>query len=128
LPKVNTAMRGCVASAGTVTVPGTNEKTGWMTVMLRRSILSGAGASALAASAAHAAGTKAWISPNLPEGTRDLAGMASLPGKHPLIQLSDRPPNYETPIGAFRTAVTANEDFFIRYHLSPRWRDSASGR
>jgi DMSO/TMAO reductase YedYZ molybdopterin-dependent catalytic subunit len=118
LPKVNPAMRGCIASAGPVTVPGTNENTGLMTVMLRRSILSGAGASALAASAAHAAGTKAWLSPNLPDGTRDIASMGSLPGKHPLIQLSDRPPNYETQIGVFRTAVTANEDFFVRYHLA----------
>jgi DMSO/TMAO reductase YedYZ molybdopterin-dependent catalytic subunit len=42
----------------------------------------------------------------------------SLPGKKPLIKLSYRPPNYETPIEYFRTAITPNDAFFVRYHLS----------
>ena len=29
-----------------------------------------------------------------------------------------RPPNYETPIEYFRTAITPNDAFFVRYHLS----------
>src|SRR5207244_11254586 len=54
----------------------------------------------------------------LPEGTRTEAILDALPGKKPLIKLSYRPPNYETPIEYFRTAITSNEAFFVRYHLS----------
>ena len=39
-----------------------------------------------------------------------------LPGKWPLRRLTHRPPNYETPIGHLRTAITPNEAFFVRYH------------
>src|SRR5262249_12538965 len=41
-----------------------------------------------------------------------------LPGKKPLIKLSYRPPNYGTPNEYFRTAITPNDAFFVRYHLS----------
>ena len=41
-----------------------------------------------------------------------------MPGKKPLIKLSYRPPNYETPLEYFRTAITSNDAFFVRYHLS----------
>lgn len=58
------------------------------------------------------------LSPLLPEGVRDEALLDALPGKKPLIKLSYRPPNYETPIEYFRTAITPNEAFFVRYHLS----------
>ncbi len=58
------------------------------------------------------------LSPTLPEGTRTEAILDALPGKKPLIKLSYRPPNYETPIEYFRTAITSNEAFFVRYHLS----------
>ena len=44
--------------------------------------------------------------------------MATLPGKKPLIQLADRPPNYELPLEYFRTPITPNDQFFVRYHLS----------
>ena len=54
----------------------------------------------------------------LPEGTRAEAMLDTLPGKKPLIKLSYRPPNYETPIEYFRAAITPNEAFFVRYHLS----------
>ena len=54
----------------------------------------------------------------LPEGTRSEAVLDALPGKKPLIKLSYRPPNYETPIEYFRTAITPNDAFFVRYHLS----------
>ncbi len=52
----------------------------------------------------------------LPEGVRNNAIMDTLPGKKPLIKLSYRPPNYETPIEYFRTAITPNDVFFVRYH------------
>lgn len=54
----------------------------------------------------------------LPEGLRTNAVLDALPGKKPLIKLSYRPPNYETPIEYFRTAITPNDAFFVRYHLS----------
>ena len=54
----------------------------------------------------------------LPSGTRTEAVLEALPGKKPLIKLSYRPPNYETPIANFRTAITPNDAFFVRYHLA----------
>ena len=83
--------------------------------MRRRDIVVGLGA--IASSRASAA-TFPWLSPELPDGTRGEAHLAKPAGKQPLIQLSDRPPNYETPIQAFRGAITPNDQFFVRYHLA----------
>jgi sulfite dehydrogenase (cytochrome) subunit A len=83
--------------------------------MHRRDILAGLGA---LASHEAAAATMPWLSPDLPDGTRAEANLVRIPGKQPLIQLSDRPPNLETPIQAFRTAITPNDQFFVRYHLA----------
>jgi DMSO/TMAO reductase YedYZ molybdopterin-dependent catalytic subunit len=58
------------------------------------------------------------LSPVLPAGTRAEALLDELPGKMPLIKLAYRPPNYETPLEYFRDAITPNEAFFVRYHLS----------
>jgi DMSO/TMAO reductase YedYZ molybdopterin-dependent catalytic subunit len=58
------------------------------------------------------------LAPALSEGTRGEAVLDTLTGKKPLIKLSYQPPNYETPIDYFRTAITPNEAFFVRYHLS----------
>jgi DMSO/TMAO reductase YedYZ molybdopterin-dependent catalytic subunit len=44
--------------------------------------------------------------------------LAQLPGKRPLIKRSFRPPNYETPLAALRPQFTANDTFFVRYHLA----------
>jgi DMSO/TMAO reductase YedYZ molybdopterin-dependent catalytic subunit len=70
----------------------------------------------------------------LPDGTRAEAIMDTLPGKKPLIKLSYRPPNYESPIEYLRTEITPNDQFFVRYHLSdiPRvdaktWKLSVGG-
>ncbi len=54
----------------------------------------------------------------LSDGTRSAAVLDALPRKKPLIKLSYRPPNYETPIEYFRTAITPNDAFFVRYHLA----------
>jgi DMSO/TMAO reductase YedYZ molybdopterin-dependent catalytic subunit len=54
----------------------------------------------------------------LPEGLRANVVLETLPGKKPLIKLSYRPPNYETPLEYFRTAITPTDAFFVRYHLS----------
>ena len=58
-----------------------------------------------------------WLSPLLPEGARESFAFDALTGKKPLIKLSYRPPNYETPISYFRQAITPNDVFFVRYHL-----------
>ena len=56
--------------------------------------------------------------PGLPEGVYDTAILDALPGKKPLIKLTYRPPNYETPVSYFKTAITPNDAFFVRYHLA----------
>jgi sulfite dehydrogenase (cytochrome) subunit A len=54
----------------------------------------------------------------VPDGT--LAGhmLYALPGKVPLIKKSLRPPNFETPVEYFRSAITPNKAFFVRWHLA----------
>jgi DMSO/TMAO reductase YedYZ molybdopterin-dependent catalytic subunit len=44
--------------------------------------------------------------------------LIALPGKKPLIKRSFRPPNFETPLADLRGAYTANDAFFVRYHLA----------
>ena len=83
--------------------------------MRRRDIMVGLGA--LVSHEAGAA-TLPWLSPDLPDGTRAEAHFVQVPGKQPLIQLTDRPPNLETPIQAFQTAITPTDQFFVRYHLA----------
>lgn len=79
----------------------------------RRTLLLGATAAALARPALGAA-----LNPALPAGTRDEAVLDALPGKQPLLKLSWRPPNYETPLDAFADPITPNDRFFVRYHLA----------
>jgi DMSO/TMAO reductase YedYZ molybdopterin-dependent catalytic subunit len=94
-------------------------------MLTRRGLLQTAGAGAALAGAglglprtpeAIAAGLD--LAPALPPGTREEATLESLPGKKPLIKLAYRPPNYESPIEYFRTPITPNDEFFVRYHLS----------
>jgi DMSO/TMAO reductase YedYZ molybdopterin-dependent catalytic subunit len=115
----------------------------------RRSLLEAAGGGALFASVGPAL-SRTFISranaeganlnpplnmpPQLPEGMRQEAVLDALPGKRPLIKLSYRPPNYETPIDLLRSAITLNDAFFVRYHLSDipevnagDWRLSVGG-
>jgi sulfite dehydrogenase len=98
-------------------------------MMTRRSLLEAAGAGAMLAGAGQGLaraliGTaEAQTAPpnlpvQLPEGMRREAVLDALPGKKPLIKLSYRPPNYETPIEFLRTAITPNDAFFVRYHLA----------
>lgn len=91
----------------------------------RRQILRHAGLGAAAALAGPAllprlalAQQKPSLVPGLPAGVYDTAILDALPGKKPLIKLSYRPPNYETPIEHFKTAITPNDAFFVRYHLA----------
>src|ERR1700683_1088941 len=86
--------------------------------MHRRQILTGIGAAVLAGGPAGAVEKPNWMSPQLPDGTRDEVTLEALRGKQKLIKLTDRPPNYESPIETFRTAITPNDEFFVRYHLA----------
>jgi len=91
----------------------------------RRQILHGAGAAGLGIAAgaalprgAWAAGEKPYLTTGLPDGVYSTADLEALPGKKPLIKLSYRPPNYETPVDYFKTVFTPNDAFFVRYHLA----------
>ena len=92
-------------------------------MITRRHMLSTAGASAaLAVSGVglprFAEAAEVGTTPGVPGGIASYITMGTVPGKKPLIQLSDRPPNYESPLEYLRTPITPNDQFFIRYHLS----------
>ncbi|MGI8569171.1 MAG: molybdopterin-dependent oxidoreductase [Methylocella sp.] len=97
-------------------------------MITRRGLLEAAGGAlafggggALTAPARGAGSTNSgllWLSPLLPAGTRANAALDTLPGKKPLIRLTSRPPNYEAPLAYLRTAITPNDEFFVRYHLA----------
>src|SRR5262249_48243568 len=77
---------------------------------------------ALAAAGGSLLGRRAWAqSPSavtLPfkNGERPLV---QFPGKRPLIQLTERPPQLETPFAVFDDGpITPNDAFFVRYHLA----------
>jgi sulfite dehydrogenase (cytochrome) subunit A len=44
--------------------------------------------------------------------------LATYPQKTELILLTDRPPQLETPLRYFRTDLTPNDAFFVRWHLA----------
>ena len=77
-----------------------------------------AGAAALLPSLARAQSAATMLTPGVPNGIASYAVMGKLPGKQPLIQLADRPPNYEAPLEYFQTPITPNDKFFVRYHLA----------
>lgn len=77
-------------------------------ILGRRELLAGMGAAALAPATAG----------GLPfaNGARPLV---AYPGKRPLLRLTARPPQLETPFAVFDEGVlTPNDAFFVRYHLS----------
>src|SRR6516162_10377176 len=90
--------------------------------MISRRAMIASGVAALAGSAPLSrtvrAAERPFLPPGLPEGVYDTATLEALPGKKPLIKLSYRPPNYETPLSYFSSEFTPNESFFVRYHLS----------
>src|ERR1700758_1310653 len=93
----------------------------WKTMISRRTMIA-SGVAALAGSAPLSrtvgAAERPFLPPGLPEGVYDTATFEALPGKKPLIKLSYRPPNYETPLSHFTSEFTPNESFFVRYHLA----------
>jgi DMSO/TMAO reductase YedYZ molybdopterin-dependent catalytic subunit len=87
----------------------------------RRKLMLGVGGAALVAPylppRAAAAGLPE-LATGLASGVYDTAALDALPGKKPLIKLTYRPPNYETPVAYFDTLFTPNDAFFVRYHLA----------
>jgi len=99
-----------------------------------------------AATGAVALGATLWGNRLLPghalafaEGVEDplLSGrpLVRYPGKTDLILLTSRPPQLETPIKYFETAITPNEAFYVRYHIPPptsvdlsTWRLKVTGQ
>ncbi|MEE7493123.1 molybdopterin-dependent oxidoreductase [Methylobacterium oryzae] len=80
--------------------------------MLRRDVLFGAGALALASRRALAREV------DLPFGNGERP-LVAYPGKRPLLQMTARPPQLETPFSVFdESAITPNDAFFVRYHLA----------
>jgi DMSO/TMAO reductase YedYZ molybdopterin-dependent catalytic subunit len=84
------------------------------TITVGTALVGGLGASR----EAQATSAAAELTPGLPAGVSSYVTMATLPGKKPLIQLADRPPNYEAPLEYLRTPITPNDEFYVRYHLS----------
>lgn len=94
-------------------------------MLTRRQVIAGSAGSLLAAAAD--------AIPSVPAAPPD-SGLIALPGKKPLIKRTFRPPNFETPLADLRQPFTANEAFFVRYHLASipevdarTWRLSISG-
>jgi sulfite dehydrogenase (cytochrome) subunit A len=87
----------------------------------RRQMLISAGGAALAFGAELTGGGRFAAvaeSAMLPfaNGQRELV---TYPGKRPLLRLSARPPQLETPFSVFNESViTPNDAFFVRYHLA----------
>jgi DMSO/TMAO reductase YedYZ molybdopterin-dependent catalytic subunit len=97
----------------------------------RRRFLSGLGAAGAALLAPPGAATAGPVDPLLAWRPR-----ARYPQKTDLIVLTSRPPQLETPMDYFDRAITPNEAFFVRYHVSPvptsvdldRWRLRVHGQ
>ena len=88
-------------------------------MLSRRQLLaSTAGFAGYSAFGPAAAAEALKLEPALPDGLKAGAVLDALPGKKPLLKLSFRPPNYETPLNYFDSVFTPNDAFFVRYHLS----------
>lgn len=98
-------------------------------------VLSGAATLPVLASSSVLGAEGVPLTSGLPGGAYGVARMGTLAGKRPLIELTARPPNYETPLAAFATPITPNDLFFVRYHLAgippqidvQQWRVAVSG-
>ena len=90
----------------------------------RRRLLTMAGAGTLLAAtparalAGTVGGTADLGLAELPDGTLAEQLLYVLPGKVPLIKKTYRPPNFETPLRYFRSVITPNDAFFVRWHLA----------
>jgi len=90
-------------------------------MLSRREVLKVSAGAALAAAPAlwrQALAAAPVLRPDLPAGLGAVAVLDALPGKRPLLKLSYRPPNYETPVSYLDALITPNDAFFVRYHLA----------
>jgi len=87
--------------------------------LLRRHILQGAAAAGvLGVTAQHRALAQSISTVRLPFENGDRR-IEAYPGKRPLIVLTERPVQLETPMSVFNEGVyTPNDAFFVRWHLS----------
>ncbi|ACL57662.1 molybdopterin-dependent oxidoreductase [Methylobacterium nodulans] len=86
----------------------------------RREILRFAGLGALAVGGASLKPVRAFADElaRLPFGNGERP-LVAYPGKRPLLEMTSRPPQLETPFGIFDEGViTPNDAFFVRYHLA----------
>lgn len=92
---------------------------------LLRTLGAGGGALALGASSALRAALQDAAAPRVPSFTGPAANpfwnsvgpIAAYPQKLPLILLTDRPVQLETPRHFFLSAITPNHAFYVRWHL-----------
>lgn len=109
---------------------GPDEPLEQANTLSRRRALQALGALALSTPLGHARGDGAGAPAALPERTgpgpsphwNGVGPMLSLPQKAPLILLTDRPVQLETPRPYFLSALTPNAAFFVRWHLDPHPR------
>jgi DMSO/TMAO reductase YedYZ molybdopterin-dependent catalytic subunit len=86
----------------------------------RREILRGMGTAFLSAGSASLWPLRALAggTVTLPFGNGERP-LVAYPGKRPLLQMTARPPQLETPFSVFdEGAITPNDAFFVRYHLA----------
>ncbi|MEO6785554.1 MAG: oxidase, partial [Chthoniobacteraceae bacterium] len=82
----------------------------------RRSFLHRAAFAAAAIPAGLRAADEATVRLPFENGERELV---KYPQKRPLIRLTTRPPQLETPFAVFNEGpITPNDAFFVRYHLA----------
>ena len=89
-------------------------------MIARREFLQRSGLAALAigSGAVGGAGRALADAVALPFGNGDRP-LVSYPGKRPLVRLTSRPPQLETPFSVFNEGpITPNDAFFVRYHLA----------
>jgi len=78
-------------------------------------IVAGAGSSLIVGSRVSALAAETTTQP-FANGERPLV---KFPGKRPMLALTSRPPQLETPFSVFNEGVlTSNDAFFVRYHLA----------
>jgi len=77
----------------------------------------GGAAAGQEAAAGSSAAVKSFTGPGANALWNSVGPYVSEPQKAPLILLTDRPVQLETPRHYFRTAFTPNEAFFVRWHL-----------
>ena len=82
----------------------------------RRRLFEAAGGVLFASAAPQVAAAASTVTLPFENGLRPLV---KYPGKRPLIRLTARPPQLETPFAVFdQGALTPNDAFFVRYHLA----------